>query len=142
MSYSTWFDKHATKHKTIVDKLVKQGFSEDEIIEYFDFDNMVKKENDFCPLYAKNKKCHDMKELNCYLCACPHFRFDDDGLDTYNGIKILSKCEINNGAKIKSGEVIHHNCSTCSVPHHKHFIKKHFDLDWKKIMSECNLNKV
>jgi len=142
MSYSTWFDKHATKHKTIVDKLVKQGFSEDEIIEYFDFDNMVKKENNFCPLYAKNKKCHDMKELNCYLCACPHFRFDDDGLDAYNDVKILSKCEINNGAKIKSGEVIHHNCSTCSVPHHKKFIKKNFSLDWRKIMSECDIHEV
>ena len=142
MSYKEWFDNHAKKHKKIVDKLLACNMDEDEIIEYFCYENMAKKEPDFCPLYKQNKKCHDMKELNCYLCACPHFRFDDDGLDTYNGVKVLSKCEINNGAKIKSGEVIHHNCSTCSVPHHKHFVKKNFDLDWRKIMSECDIHEV
>ena len=53
--------------------------SDEEVIAYFKFENMVKKEPDFCPLYKDNKKCHDMKELNCYLCACPNFRFDDEG---------------------------------------------------------------
>ena len=141
MSYKNWFDTHAKKHKTIVDKLLACGKNEDEIIEYFCFENMVKNEIDFCPLYKKNKKCHDMKKLNCYLCACPHFRFDDDGLSEYNGHKILSRCEINNGDTIAHDGVIHHNCSPCSVPHHKNFIKKVFDVDWKKIMKECNLGR-
>ena len=44
----------------------------DEVIEYFKFENMVKNEPDFCPLYKDNKKCHDMEDLNCYLCACPN----------------------------------------------------------------------
>ncbi|MCD6173018.1 MAG: hypothetical protein J7J96_04400, partial [Sulfurimonas sp.] len=80
MSYSSWFDAHATKHKKIVDKLVAKGYNTEQIIEYFDFDSMVKHENDFCPLYKDNKKCHDMESLNCYLCACPNFRFNDDGI--------------------------------------------------------------
>lgn len=56
-----------------------EGNTKQEIIEYFRFENMVKNEPDFCPLYKDNKKCHDMEDLNCYLCACPHFRFDDNG---------------------------------------------------------------
>jgi len=78
MSYKKWFFNHASKHKKIVDSL--KHLSDDEVIEYFDYDNMKKNHPDFCPLYAKDKKCHDMKHLNCYLCACPYFRFDDDGL--------------------------------------------------------------
>ena len=139
MGYSQWFENHAKKHKKIVDKLLSSSKSKDEIIEYFCYENMAKEEIDFCPLYKDGTKCHEMKELNCYLCACPNFRFDDEGIDEYNGHKILSKCEINNGSTIAHSGKIHHDCSSCIVPHHKSFIKKVFDVDWKKIMSECNL---
>ena len=137
MGYSEWFEKHAAKHKKIVDKLVKKNFTKEQIIDYFDFDNMVKNENDFCPLYKEPKKCHDMEKLNCYLCACPNFRFNDAGLGSYNEFKILSECSIDNGEKFAGKGVIHQDCSSCSVPHHKAYIEKNFDLDWKKIMSEC-----
>ena len=137
MTYLEWFNSHAQKHKIIVDKLIAKNYTKEQIIEYFDFDNMVKNENDFCYLYENNTKCHDMKELNCYLCACPHFRFNDDGLGNYNEFKILSKCDINNGEEFAAKKIIHHDCSKCSVPHHKAFVSKNFDLNWKKIMSEC-----
>jgi len=139
MSYSDWFDAHAKKHKIIVDKLVDSNYTKEQIIEYFDFDNMVKEENDFCPLYKDNKKCHDMDSLNCYLCACPNFRFSDDGLGTYNEFSILSKCDINNGEKFMGNGVIHQDCSSCSVPHHKSYVEKNFNLDWREIMKECKL---
>jgi acetyltransferase-like isoleucine patch superfamily enzyme len=137
MGYTTWFNNHAKKHKIIVNKLVAKSYTKEQIIDYFDFDNMLKEENNFCSLYKNNKKCHDMKSLNCYLCACPNFRFNDDGLGTYNEFKILSKCNINNGEKIASKNLIHHNCLTCSVPHHKTYVRKNFDLEWKKIMKSC-----
>lgn len=139
MSYEVWFNEFALKHKAIVDKLLRNNLSQTEIIEYFDFDNMVKEENDFCPLYKDNKKCHDMEELNCYLCACPNFRFKDDGIKEYNGKKIFSKCDINNGKAFAGDDVIHQDCSSCIVPHHKSYVNKNFDLEWKKIMKECNL---
>ncbi len=139
MSYASWFEQHAAKHKKIVDKLVALGYNEEQIVEYFDFDNMVKEENDFCPLYKEPKKCHDMESLNCYLCACPNFRFNDNGLGRYNEFKILSECDINNGEKFMGKGVIHHDCSSCTVPHHKAYVLKNFDLDWKKIMKKCAL---
>ncbi len=137
MSYLDWFDAHAIKHKKIVDKLQKLNYSKEEIVEYFNFDNMVKKEIDFCPLYRDNKKCHDMDELNCYMCACPNFRFNDDGLDSYNEFKILSKCDINNGEEFLGHGVIHQDCSTCKVPHHKSYALKNFSLNWREMMKNC-----
>ena len=142
MSYLSWFNKYASKHKTIVDKLIEKNYTKEQIVNYFEFENMVKNEIDFCPLYKKNKKCHDMENLNCYLCGCPNFRFNDDGLGTYNEFKILSRCDINNGAKLKSKDKIHQDCSSCTVPHHKKFVLKNFDTDWKKIMYKCNTNEI
>jgi len=140
MSYSSWVQNHYKKHKEIVKKLISKNFTEDEIIEYFDFDNMKKNEIDFCPLYKKDKKCHNIEKLNCYICACPNFRFNDNGLDIYDNHKIVSRCNINNGEKIssKNGD-IHQNCTNCTVPHHKSYVKKHFNLDWLEIVKECEV---
>lgn len=141
MSYTSWFDEHASKHKVIVEKLQKQNLTKEQIIDYFDFENMKVKERDFCPLYADNKKCHDMQELNCYLCACPNFRFHDDGVEKVEEKTKYSFCDIDSkdGKVGVYGEAIHQDCSGCSVPHHRAYVLKNFDYDWKKIMSKCNL---
>lgn len=141
MGYSSWFDEHAKIHKEIVDRLVAEGKTKEEIIDYFDFENMVEKEQDFCPLYKENRKCHEMKELNCYLCACPNFRFKDEGIKKVDEKTQYSFCSIESkdGRQGVYGEKIHQDCSKCSVPHHRSYVDKHFDLDWKKIMKECTL---
>ncbi|MCD6173729.1 MAG: hypothetical protein J7J96_08090, partial [Sulfurimonas sp.] len=101
----------------------------------------VKHENDFCPLYKDNKKCHDMESLNCYLCACPNFRFNDDGIKKIEDKTQYSFCNINSkyGKQGVYGDKIHQDCSGCLIPHGKFYVKKQFDLDWKKIMKECSL---
>ena len=139
MSYETWVKEHAKKHKKIIDKLLKQGLDKEQIIDYFDFENMKEKERDFCPLYAQNKKCHNMKELNCYLCSCPNFRFNDEGLKKMDEKTLFSTCSIESkeGKQGIYGEAIHQDCSGCTVPHHRAYVEKHFDLDWSKIMQDC-----
>lgn len=139
MGYSEWFDEHAAKHKAIVEKLLKRGYSREQIIDYFDFDNMAEAEPDFCPLYAEKKKCHDMEKLNCYLCACPNFRFSDSGIRTENGKTVYSECAIGSkeGKAGIFGDAIHQDCSGCTVPHHRDYIEKVFDTEWKKIMAKC-----
>ena len=134
MSYINWFQTHGEKHKAIMDKLTQ--LSDDEVIEYFRFENMLEKEPDFCPLYKDNKKCHDMKELNCYLCACPNFRFDDNGFKKVEEKTLYSTCDIESkdGSQYFTDDAIHQNCSGCLVPHHEAYIKKIFDRDWFKIM--------
>lgn len=141
MKYSEWHKNHGEKHAKIMEKL--KDLTDDEVIEYFRFDNMVEKENDFCPLFKDNKKCHDYEELNCYLCACPNFRFDDEGIKKQEGKTLYSYCSIDSkkGAQYKGEDYIHQNCSACLVPHKEKYIKKHFKRDWFEIMKEVNLLK-
>ena len=139
MSYLEWFETHANKHHAIVQKLCAQKYTKERIIDYFLFENMVEKEPDFCLLYTNKQKCHDLKALNCYLCACPHFRFNDAGLNVEEGVTCKSVCFIHSK---KSGvfvydNVAHLDCSACSVPHTKAYISKHFDVSWKTIMQAC-----
>jgi hypothetical protein len=112
--------------------------SDDDVIAYFRFDNMVVNEPDFCPLYKENKKCHDNHTLNCYLCACPNFRFDDNGFSKEAEKTLFSMCNIESkdGSQYISDDAIHQNCAGCGVPHHKTYIQKVFDRDWFKMMKE------
>ena len=139
MSYTSWFEEHAQKHKIVVEKLLLKGFTKEKIIDYFDFENMVKEEKDFCPLYVDNKKCHDMEKLNCYLCACPNFRFDDEGFGKVDGNTQHSFCDIESkdGRQGVYGDKIHQDCSKCGVPHHRSYVEKNFDLEWTKVMGNC-----
>ncbi len=141
MAYLDWFDKHAIKHEIIMKKLTH--LSDDEVIKYFEYDNMVKKEKDFCPLYEKNKKCHEMENLNCYLCACSNFRFNDEGFKEVRKKKLFSYCSIDSidGAQFEGDTYIHQNCAGCQVPHLVPFIKKKFNRDWKKIMKKVPCTK-
>ncbi len=136
MSYKKWFDEHAAKHRAIMEKLT--ALSDQEVIEYFRFENMVQNEKEFCPLYANNKKCHDTPELNCYLCACPNFRFNDKGFKQEEEKTLFSTCSIESpdGDRYISESAIHQNCAGCLVPHRESYIKKVFDRNWLSIMKE------
>lgn len=140
MSYAQWFDEHAKKHALIIEKLLKKSMTKEEIIAYFDFDSMVKNEPDFCPLYADNKKCHDMDNLNCYACACPNFRFSDAGIDKVDDKTLYSQCSIQSkdGKQYISEDAIHQDCSGCTVPHTVSYVNNHFDLEWKEMMDKCD----
>lgn len=130
-----WFEKHAKKHEKIMLKLIH--LSDDEIIEYFTWDNMLQAEPDFCPLYKENKKCHDMEDLNCYLCACPNFRFNDDEPIVKSDCGIKSK----DGVQREYSGIIHQDCSACTIPHGKWYVKKHFNRDWKVVMDKVASKK-
>lgn len=139
MSYQAWFKGHGEKHRKIVEKLKTSGKDSEEIIAYFDFDNMVENEPDFCPLYVESKKCHAMEKLNCYLCACPFFRFNDQGIAEKGEKRIMSACSIDSkkGKEYHYKNEIHQDCSDCLIPHKVRFIQKEFDMNWFDIMKAC-----
>ncbi len=141
MTYMEWFESHAVKHETIMKTLTH--LSDKETIEYFIFENMKEKHPDFCPLYAENKKCHEMEVLNCYFCACNHFRFSDDGLAEEGTRTRYSICDINakESQDFVSDNAIHLDCSNCQIPHKNAVIQKFFTRDWKEIMSKTIDNK-
>ncbi|MEA2050071.1 MAG: hypothetical protein U9O56_05020 [Campylobacterota bacterium] len=126
MSYKSWHKQHAIKHKKIMDKLAH--LKDAEIIDYFKYENMIKNEPDFCPLYKDGTKCHKLKELNCYFCACPNFRVAED----------RSFCDIDSkdGGIIKTVDFTHQDCSKCTVPHIQSYVENHFQRDWSKAMNK------
>jgi len=142
MRYKEWFDEHAKKHAKIIKEL--GHLDQDELIAYFDFDHMKSAHPDFCPLYAMDQKCHDTLKLNCYFCACMHFRFDDNGIKTtQNGKTLYSYCAIEskNRALFEDEKSIHNDCSNCTIPHRQKEIEKYFSRDWSEVMKECDLSK-
>jgi Zn-finger protein len=113
--FKNWQLAHKEKKEKILKKLL--NFSKDEIIQYFTFENMKEKELDFCLLYKQNKKCHNLKDLNCYFCACPYFKVE----------KHKTLCLINSRfAKYKKDKngYISLSCIDCKIPHNKNFVKK------------------
>lgn len=136
--YGAWLKEHGRKHRAIVEKL--KHLNKEALIEYFRYENMVQKEPDFCPLYAQNKKCHEMSDLNCYLCACPNFRFDDKGVRKEGERMLYSYCAIDSkdGSRYVLDDAIHQDCSKCLVPHKEAYIKEHFSRDWEEIMHQSD----
>jgi len=142
MTYIEWFESHGKKHQNIMKRL--EALSDEEVLSYFRFENMVEKEVDFCHLYATNKKCHEMKDLNCYMCACPYFHFDDEGLEKKEEKTLYSICRIEakEGREFVSENAIHQDCSGCEIPHKEAFIKRAFSRDWFEMMRNVKFKKV
>jgi len=101
---------------------------------------MQEKHPDFCPLYEQNKKCHDLEELNCYFCACMHFRFSDSGLKEEGSKTLYSSCSIDakEGKRFESDNAIHQDCSDCMIPHKRSVIKKYFSRNWREVMKQTS----
>ncbi len=116
--------------------------SDDEVIDYFIYENMQKEHPDFCPLYADDTKCHDMNELNCYFCACMHFRFSDTGLTREGAETRYSLCSIEakEAHDFISDDAIHLDCSACLIPHKRSVVKKYFSRNWREAMKKTIIN--
>lgn len=144
MSYRNWVDEHAKKHAKILQKLAILCYLKEQIIEYFNYENMRLCEPEFCLLYSENKKCHEMDDLNCYFCACTHFRFTDTGMPQDNGCIVYSTCSIKSkdGKQENFNGKIHQDCSNCTTPHKKEYIQNTFDISWSNAMSECEIPSI
>ena len=144
MTYTDWADKHLASRQEIQGELEAHGCSREQVIDYFDFDSMVVNEPDFCPLYKTNTKCHSTGKLNCYLCACPHFKCADEPLETrIDGTKVFSVCMIasTKANTFNSDGNIHCDCSSCLVPHNTSVALKHYDTSvvHRPIQDSCSI---
>ncbi len=133
MSYQSWFEEHGKKHRELIAKLQKRGLRKEGIIAYFRYDNLSRAEPDFCPLFAKGQKCHDMEMLNCYFCACPHFRFYGSQHNPQSCCSIESPY----GKQKCYNNKLHQDCSNCFTPHKEKFIHNNYTLDWFEAMKMC-----
>ena len=118
MTYTEWEEAHKKKRDGVLSRLTH--LSAKEVEEYFLYRNMSINEPDFCGLYKDNKKCHDIEDLNCFLCGCPFFIYEDKGLFVEGGVTTYSTCSINakEGSQFLSGNSVHQDCTNCTIPHH------------------------
>ncbi len=137
MSYRKWFEEHAARHAAIVSTL--SHLDDAELIEYFDYENMRRMHPEFCPLYKEGTKCHDMEKLNCYMCACPYFRFDDAGAEE-GDMRRFSSCSIEakDARTFRHENSLHNDCSHCLLPHRSGFVAKHFSRSFREMMEGCD----
>jgi len=127
MTYDVWSAQHKLKVVNILGRL--RLSTPEEIAAYFMYDNMVKKEKDFCVLYKDNIKCHNMDDLNCYYCGCPYFVLNktlimEDGKTTASLCKINSKYKAEYHELKDDGVYVHTDCTNCYIPHKTSYVLK------------------
>ena len=141
MTYAEWIEDHNNKVSEILSRIDFK--SNEELIDYFEYDNMKDKEKDFCPLYGMKKKCHDIDNLNCYYCACPYFAINPTPRTT-GKTTIGSICTINSkhkGTFLENPDEnnvvkVHCDCTNCFIPHKASFAKKFLNNVTKVKVSE------
>jgi len=99
----------------------------EKIIAKFKFENLKESDFEFCPCF-KEGKCHELPEMNCFLCYCPNY----DNLKDEGGCKINNPkgkwFDNGNGARVW-------DCSECDWPHNEKnvrtILRRLFSIDDK-----------
>jgi len=104
----------------------------DKIVSEHRFEVRSKKNPDECPCYTSGV-CHDMPDLNCFLCYCPNY-------DTETAV---GGCKINHpDGKWYYNELLPDkkifDCSDCTYPHSEVMVKKYLNelFNNKKVRQE------
>lgn len=153
VKFEDWSNDHFDKLSKVFEKF-EENTPVNSIVDYFDYENISKSENGFCPLYRDYTKCHQTEKLNCLLCSCPHFRYSDiTPLSVReDGIKVMSMCSIGSkdGRYFISDGIAQCDCSECILPHKNGYIKNitkdiqdaYSLLDWIRSYQLSNIFKV
>jgi len=90
----------------------------ENIIDEFDFDTRKISHPDVCSCYKSGNPCHNMPELNCFLCYCPEYDTNkpEGGckLNSQDGKWLFSK-------KLPASKIW--DCSGCLHPHKKETVR-------------------
>ena len=118
MTYSEWQTENSAKRSKLQRKLESWGLNQKQVISYFNYDNMRVNQPDYCGLYKTNSKCHQMDNLNCYLCACPHFVIHNPPLPAGKN-ELHSTCSISSrfAETFTTDNSSHCDCTNCTIPH-------------------------
>jgi Zn-finger protein len=96
-------------------KLIEERI--DKLISEWNFEVRKKYHPKECTCYSQDKKCHNIKDLNCLFCLCPHYYLNvEEG-----GCKINSS----KGKFIDTPNGKIWDCSDCYFLHKPENIKKY-----------------
>jgi len=102
-----------------------------QIIKEYNYETRSTNHPAECMCYKQKIPCHDMDNLNCFLCYCPNYDTDNQEggclIDNPNGKWTYSK-------KLPSKKIW--DCSNCEYPHLENNVKTHlnkiFNIKHKK----------
>jgi len=133
-----WEDKHFVEivHELRLEKIDISYENILKIIEAMSFERRARRNPEKCPYYQgpSLQSCHNIKDLNCLLCACPN----------YNSKELEGGCRINS----KYGKWTYHpnlpagrvfDCSDCKINHSKREIEKYLTKNLGKLIALSNL---
>ena len=148
-----WADTHI---KRVLTELKQENISLTlqnipQIIEATSFRRRSVREPEECPCYENGKPCHpEVKDLNCFLCACPDYLQIPQGLsgqdlesqrilDSLNqNQKLQGGCEINcelgkwyKNHNLQKGKIW--DCSDCAVPHFPSYVQDYLKKNMDKL---------
>ena len=102
------------------------------IVAEFSYKTRKQKFPDACICYLQDKPCHDMENLNCFLCYCP---FYDRSKEEGGCLKNSKDGEWFYSKKLYAGKVW--DCSNCTITHEDTFVfdflEKSMNLSQKQI---------
>lgn len=73
MIYTAWMKDFLARRERLESLLRLQGLSDAEIWSYFSWENMRQREPNYCELYARNQKCHEMDRSTATTAVAPFF---------------------------------------------------------------------
>ncbi len=116
---SKWYKDFIAKRNYIIEKYNLK--TPEQIASFFIYKNLKEKEPNFCPLFPKNEKCHDMKEedLNCFYCACPFYNYEIWDEEK----KIFGACLLSESEGIRN-QYGYWDCTNCTLSHTSEFVIK------------------
>lgn len=114
------------------------------IVEYFNYNEMKEKHSEYCPLYLKNQICHEvnLKYLNCFGCMCPYYKLEIS-IDPETELYKLGQCLIKSNFGFykqtttkdnNKAPYLILNCLNCSIPHQHTFVRKYIELEKFKFL--------
>jgi len=125
-NYRKYKKMFVDKRLKIVKKLVDMGMPEQEIVDYFLYPAMSKKESGFCILYGSDEVCHSLpkEKLNCFGCYCPYYELVvwNDGETDITGRCAMGSEYMSIFSTATGDHIL--DCSNCWFPHSEAEVKK------------------
>lgn len=109
----------------------------EKTLSEYRYDNRKKSHPAECPLYSMDVKCHNLENLNCYLCYCPFYdaKKQEGGCLKDNP---YSKGKWFEHPNLPKGQIW--DCSDCNYPHIEKNIREYM-LKESKDMNLEDLNE-
>jgi len=92
------------------------------VISEFRYDNRSVSHPEKCICYREGLPCHDMENLNCFLCYCPYY---DTEKEEGGCLRDSPDGKWHDSEKLPKGRIW--DCSDCDYPHREETVRAYLE---------------